>query len=527
MLVITTRKIFPFSLLVLLTACALVPPAVAPLPDASDVSGIHAFLRNHHAEDARFQTVHDRPFLKADFQLRYRMQGFPKSGSFEQQQEFLKQFVQDAAELGEREISLAAEWVSPVELAQFNSSHGVASTSQPYDDLIAAYHRASTRLLNAELAVIDKLADENELTRYWHALNKSLEESPMTQGRLARKLLNAPAVPFIKGWIAYHNWHDYRGPLTPNFNDFVAFESRNDLIRPHNINTEDWTLLSRYAPVIVQERNPKAGYLESFDHFGEVVLHGETLDGAMPEVNAQQPAVYAYLSTKRIQNVDVRQLNYTIWYPQHPELSPLDPEAGPLDGWTIRVNLDAEDRPLLVESMSNCGCYYKIFPSERLEKVSSQTFSYKLDGKTWFLENHVDKGVDAVVPEIINGLTEKSSRVTVFMSAGSHHLISIRAQAQEEPYSEKSAQPYALVAYDELEQLPFQDHKASMFAPDGLVRHAHRRECSLLSPSGVYHAGHPRQRETQMIYFDEADFDAPNLLEHYLRLPPGAFKGGV
>ena len=59
------------------------------------------------------------------------------------------------------------------------------------------------------------------------------------------------------------------------------------------------------------------------------------------------------------------------------------------------------------------------------------------------------------------------------------------------------------------------------------VRHAHRRECALLTPSGLYHAGHPRQRETQMIYFDEAAFDDPKLLEHYLRLPPDAFGDRV
>jgi len=45
----------------------------------------------------------------------------------------------------------------------------------------------------------------------------------------------------------------------------------------------------------------------------------------------------------------------------------------------------------------------------------------------------------------------------------------------------------------------------------------------LLTPSGLYHAGHPRQRETQMIYFDEAQFDDPGLLQTYLRLPPHVF----
>ncbi len=53
---------------------------------------------------------------------------------------------------------------------------------------------------------------------------------------------------------------------------------------------------------------------------------------------------------------------------------------------------------------------------------------------------------------------------------------------------------------------------------------AHRDECFPLAPSGLFHAGHPRQRNTQMIYFDQAVFDDNKLLDEYMRLPAKAFS---
>ena len=521
------RVLYTVLFLLLLTACASVPPSLKPLADTPDVSGIHAFLRSHHAEDARFQTVHDRPFLKVDLPLRYRLREFPKDESTLARKAFIREVLSAATALGEREVELAAKWVSEEELAVFNAKHHVAPAASAYDALMAAYRRDSHAHLNEEVTAVENLPDSEAINTYWQALNTSLEKSVMTQGRLARTLLNAPAVPFIKGWIAYHNSHDYRGPLTPAFDDYRIYEIDESLIRPHDISDDEWALLQRFAPRIVQERGDHANYPAHYDRFGEISLTGDTLDAALPHANPDRPTVYAYVTHKLIQNSDVRQLNYVIWYPQHPEMSPLDPEAGALDGWTVRISLDVNDRPLVVESMSNCGCYYKIFPSDTLEKASQQVFTEKLKDKNLYLEAHVEKGVDAVVPEVITGLDRAPNGITVYMSAGHHQLISIRAHATNDTETDKPRQSYSLAAYDELEQLPFHDHRASMFATDGLVRHAHRKECTLLSPSGVYHAGHPRQRETQMIYFDEADFDDPHLLEHYLRLPPRAFEGGV
>jgi len=517
-------RLILLSALVLLEACATAPPPLPDLPSTADVSGVHAFLRSHGAEDARFQSVTERPFLKVDYRLRKYGGTYPEAQDMARRREFIIDFLREAAATGERSLQLAVHWIGPAELARFNAAHGISGGGDPYAALLHAYDDDLAGRLQREIATVDAIDSEAGLDAYWTALNDDLEESIMTRGRSERILLNAPAVPFIDGWIAYHNWHDYRGPLSADFADSVVYSPQLDSKPPPTIDPADWALLQRFAPVIVQERIATPDYPDTFDHFGAVSLTGADLASALPTVDPGQAAVYAFIERKKIQGLPVRQLVYTIWYPQHPAMSTFDPEAGALDGWTIRISLDDEGHAQVAESVSNCGCYYKIFPGTALEAASNAAYPEKVAGKSFYLERHLEHDFDAVVPETITDLDRATHGVTVYMSAGYHHLMTIHAEPLP---PEDTGQSYRLMPYDDLEQLPFKDHSASLFATDGLVRQAHRRECTLLTPSGVYHAGHPRQRETQMIYFDEADFDDPELLEHYLRLPPAAMAPGA
>jgi len=112
-----------------------------------------------------------------------------------------------------------------------------------------------------------------------------------------------------------------------------------------------------------------------------------------------------------------------------------------------------------------------------------------------------------------------------YYSAGKHHLETIRSVSRMEVADHTAPrETYQLLSYDVLENLPFHDYRISLFDENGLVRMAHRDECTLLAPSGLFHAGHPRQRNTQMIYFDQAVFDDNGLFEEYMRLPAKAFS---
>jgi hypothetical protein len=335
----------------------------------------------------------------------------------------------------------------------------------------------------------------------------------------------APLVPFVYAWIWYHEMTDDRGPHVPEFSDRTVFypEERTPQEDVSRI-TDDWTLLKYYAPVVVQEKAQKPTYVPEVDRFGEVYLTGTTLEEATPSVSTEKPALYAYVTRKRIQGALTRQLVYALWYPEHPKLHRFDPEAGIMEGWTLRITLNRENRPLIYESVSNCGCYYKIFPTWALEDMSKWEFAEKIDGKSFYLENRVPDKTDAVVPELVSLDDDPTQRVALYYSAGKHQLVTIRSEKRMDDKDRTAPrETYRLLSYDRLENLPFNDRVASLFDENGLVRKAHRPESTLLAPSGIYHAGHPRQRLTQLIYFDQAEFDDPKLFETYLRLPSRAF----
>jgi len=506
----------------LLAGCASTArlPELPPQPGAADVQ---ALIRAEDALDARYQVVTDRPFLQVDLRHRYAMADYHALGDEQARRDFIRRFLHAAGALNQGAVTAALARVPAAAITRFAATHALTlGDGEPRAALGALVARDDGALLAAELARVDALANTIELDHYWRALTGHVEASIMQRGRLARRLLTAPAVPLIEGWIAYHNWHDFRGALTPDFRQAVMLTPGSAMTAPADIDPADWALLARHAPLVVQETADGSAWPAEFDHFGTVALTGPDTSSAMPAVDSGAPALYAFVDSKPLQGRAVRQLGYVLWYPRHPKMKGFDPEAGPLDGWTIRVSLDAQDTPVLVESVSNCGCYYKIFPADALERKAAAAWTTPLQGKTWHLEQDVPRKFDAVVPETVSGLDASAQSLVVYFSAGHHQLVTVRSRAQAGTLP-TAAVAYTLRDYAELEHLPLNGHAASLFGMDGLVRGAHRDECNLLTPSGLYHAGHPRQRETQMIYFDEADFDDPQLLERYLRLPPQAF----
>lgn len=510
-------------LTLLLAGCA----ATARLPDLpphGDLTDIHHLIRQHAAQDARYQVVTDRPFLQVDLRHRYAASAYEAVSDLAARQAFVTRFLADSGALADHAITLALARVPTDALAAFAAGHGLTGTGEAArpvvrDAVLADQH---TRLA-AEQARVAALRSRIELDHYWRELLGHLEASIMTRGKFARRLLTAPAVPFIAAWIGYHNHFDDRGPAVPTFTHSVELTPAPDLASPAGIAAADWALLRRHAPVFVQEVVDGTPYPAEYDHFGRVSL-SEDPAGVTPTVDTATPTLYAFIDTKTIQGRAVRQLAYTLWYPRHPAQKRFDPEAGPLDGWTVRISLDEQARPVVVESVSNCGCYYKIFPGQDLEARAAATFGTPLAGKTFHLEQHQPDRFDAVVPETVAGLDGSPQNLVLYFSAARHQLVSVRTQSTRVGHADQTA-TYALQPYDELEHLPARGIEYGLFGEDGLVRGAERGECDLLSPSGLYHAGHPRQRETQMIYFDEADFDDPRLLEQYLRLPPDAFTG--
>ncbi len=486
------------------------------------------FFKEHGIHDARFQEIEGFEHLKIDDQLRQRIAQYNQQQGLEQKKEFVRQFLVDASALNETFITLSLDKVPVTELESFLSKqHKYMDSSQsgstPKERFLNAYRLHAKNELDKELQGVLALTSVKTVDAYWGQLVFHTDESIKTRGRMTRLIATAPAVPLIQTWIWYHALTDDRSAHVPDFSDSALYlpPSSDPTVDPATL--DGWALLSHFAPQVVQERRNNPPYGTRMDYFGEVFLQGETPATAIPGVHTDKPTLYAYIHPTRIQNVAVKQLVYTLWYPQHPQLKAFDPEAGIMEGWTFRITLNRNHRPLMYESVSNCGCYYKAFPTDRLERWSKTLFPTLVEGKKFHLEKEVP-GIDAVVPELIPSPDGLPQKVVLYYSAGHHQLISLRLEPHKIPLKMTgSAKVYALQPYERLENLPFHDYHLSLFDEDGLVRQAHRPECSLLAPSGLYHAGHPRQRETQMIYFDQADFDDPKLLETYFRLPDGAF----
>jgi hypothetical protein len=75
-----------------------------------------------------------------------------------------------------------------------------------------------------------------------------------------------------------------------------------------------------------------------------------------------------------IRQSHLTQLNYVIWFPSRPKEDAVDIYAGMLDGLNYRVTLDADGDPMLYETMHNCGCYYKAYPTNRIQLDQSMPY---------------------------------------------------------------------------------------------------------------------------------------------------------
>lgn len=381
-------------------------------------------------------------------------------------------------------------------------------------------------LASQELNYVSSLTSEKERRKYLEGMLDSASPSIKQRGRLARKLLSAPAMPFVYGWMAYHVATEYHGPNDVEWNQVQVYEpshADDQKITDHLTSATLEELAQLYAPRIVQEVNPEADYAPTADEPGKVYLkenQSEENNGDAIEVcvDTEQPTIYYHFASARISGEDYRQVVYTIWYPEHPELKKNDPEAGKLDGLMIRMTLSHDNLPLCFETVYACGCYHRIFPTEKLEDAALETWGEPGENQDFALQKEVTGRIDGTIPELAGKFDLNNPHPSVWIYAGFHLIGKIATDDGKIKPSSNVVQT-SLVPYDELEALPLGDRYASMFGPDGLVHGADRREAKLMFSTGIYHAGTPRQRGTHMIHFDQYDFDNPSLLSAMLRWP--------
>jgi hypothetical protein len=334
--------------------------------------------------------------------------------------------------------------------------------------------------------------------------------------------------------MGQHIWREYKGPKTPEFKQYLVYQPDHAAsggvlthISRNGQPPADFysNLLRRFAPVIVQEIPESPSYPGTDDLIGKLKW------ATLPEGKAaiapdwREPAVYSYYQLRTIGGEPVIQLIYTHWYAEHPPLKFADAEAGRLEGLTVRITLDVRGHPLVYETIYDCGCYHRIYVSRRLEELARRRFGDPLPGKTYSIEQKTRFKIDLIVLDALPD-PEEGQRPILFCW-GAYHLpgkIALGEYRDIVKGTNMGEKGYELLPYHALEATELDGVPVGVFNRNGLVYGAGRPEGLLLSPSGIYYAGHPRQRGTQLIHFDQEDFEDPDLFVDRLRWP-GVPKG--
>ncbi|WP_426416427.1 hypothetical protein [Aestuariirhabdus sp. LZHN29] len=247
------------------------------------------------------------------------------------------------------------------------------------------------------------------------------------------------------------------------------------------LSTERQTqLLNHYAPRWQIEQGG------SFDRPGRPYWKEE-----LAMVDSQNPVTYTQAGYTRWQGQWLLQLSYLVWFSERPSTAWGDIYAGRLDGLYLRVTLDTEGKPMLLDSIHPCGCYFSVIP----------------------LRDDLRLRPDAELgepPLLLPPLAfAAGKRLQVSISSGDHMLIGAQWVDADLPGS-----PYLLQPQNSLRHLANGEGSRSLYSPPyALVHGTQRQEEILLWPSGIQAPGAMRQWGHHPIAFSAMrHFDDPDLL---------------
>ena len=290
------------------------------------------------------------------------------------------------------------------------------------------------------------------------------------------------------------------------------------------------SLVSYYSPIFIQQRVDTRTldypYPQEYDTIGEAHLR-KNKDGKLESYVAGAPKVYAIFKKLPISGHNHVQLTYTAWYPAHPRMKAIDLERADIDSCVVRVTLDAQNAPVLYETIAACGCFHKVFVQRRIEDAARQAYGPPEAGKKYSVEVNVKDSIDWEVAGLVDEPHDQPSRPVVFVKAGDHKVIGMGSASLLHIPASAEKHPYHLTSYEDLyevkvdggaEKSPFFDLENG-----GKVRGGERKhEKFFMSFIGVDAAGQPRADDQIKMHFDESTWGDASIYSKYLRLPLGA-----
>ncbi|MHC1741936.1 MAG: hypothetical protein AB9873_02775 [Syntrophobacteraceae bacterium] len=251
---------------------------------------------------------------------------------------------------------------------------------------------------------------------------------------------------------------------------------------------EQRDLAHDFAPVLFVDRTG------SFDLPGAIVARKQGFD-----VDPGQPALYYYVSYAFKRDQPVVQINYVVWFPERAGEKAPSIEHGHLDGLTIRVTLDRDGRPFMMDAMNNCGCYHFFVPERNaVARIKPKRF-----------------GLDPFVPQWLPSVVA-SQRFGLRVNTGWHQVERVLSVDE----ASGSGHEYQLVPYERLESLDGANGlHLSLFNERGIARGTGRIEPLIFFSMGIPSVGSMRQRGNHPIdLVGRAHFDDPNLFDKHFEL---------
>jgi len=501
----TTKCLAVLTLASLFAGCAS--------PPATFVEGVDYVTIQCKVRDAHVQHVAHHPELRVDDALVERLDFALGSDDMEAARRVALWFVDAAHNL--------ALTTSRDEIVQLDEE-GLGELSALYfggrpmssADVIDEFReRTAVRVdgLRRQIVAADSPTDLREVLA---PIRDELETPVRRQGKFGRMAPWIAFAPMSNAAINKIYANEIRENTDVPFAAATVYHLRDD----GTLDAPFGDLLARYAPIIVQEATATdATYDPGIDEIGIVAA----ISPDAIEVRPHESAMYAYAREVCIAGCAHVQLIYTHWYSEHPALKPKDPEAGHIEGVTLRVTLGRDFQPAFFETLYNCGCYHRLYPTDRLEAMAAAEFGRPVTGKNWSIERAVEGKKDLIVLDPVRTVgVEDDARPVIRVRAGWHGIVDVGFDVEKHPGERHASKAIVLHRYAELERLPTDDGRiTSMFYDNGLVKHAERREGVYFTPAGILSAGQPRQRGTQLIHWDDWDFDDTHLFPHALRLP--------
>ncbi len=237
-------------------------------------------------------------------------------------------------------------------------------------------------------------------------------------------------------------------------------QNKLNIPEPTKINTQK--LFNNFAPVF------EIDTVTDDDRIGTVNLN-KNLE---PTIDFHLASAYQHISYTRIKDKILLQLNYSVWFSARPKTSAFDMLGGQLDGITWRVTLSENGKPLLFDTIHNCGCYHLFFPTQHVT-ILKQTSAFE---EPVFIAQTLS--------------IHDAGRPVIRITNGSHYIqrvyFDINASINTTHYKLLDSKSLRSLEYDSNE------HK-SLFGQDGIVKSSQRGERFLFWPMGIPDPGAMRQ----------------------------------